>query len=310
MNNQQHLVLGGSGSVGFAVIKELQRKNLLVKTVERSKEVQGVETIKADLLDFEQTKKVIQGASYVYLCVGLPYNSQSWMRDWPRVMRNVIDACATANARLIFLDNVYMYGPPPLAVPFDENHPQNPTTKKGKARKETADLLLEAHRSGKVKAVIGRSADFYGPGSTNSTFYFSFLERMLTGKQPQSIFRKGINHTYAYTTDNGRALVALALDNSTYGQVWHLPVGRPITFDEIVYIFNKVMDTNYKISYLPRILLPFLSIFVGTLNEVREMLYQFDDEYVMSFEKFQKHFPDFKVTSYEEGVKGMINSFK
>jgi len=33
------------------------------------------------------------------------------------------------------------------------------------------------------------------------------------------------------------------------------------------------------------------------------MLYQFDNTYDMSWDKFHKKFPDFKVTSYEDGIK-------
>ena len=40
------------------------------------------------------------------------------------------------------------------------------------------------------------------------------------------------------------------------------------------------------------------------------MLYQFQSEYIMSFDKFAAHFPDFQVSTYEEGVQEMIASFQ
>jgi uncharacterized protein YbjT (DUF2867 family) len=54
-NNQMHIVLGGAGGVGNAVLRELENRGIPAKTVERSKEVSGVHTIKADLLDLDQT---------------------------------------------------------------------------------------------------------------------------------------------------------------------------------------------------------------------------------------------------------------
>lgn len=310
MTNQLHTVLGASGATGRAVIQVLQNRNLTVRAVERSVKIKGVESIKADLLNSEQTKNAIQGSTYVYLCVGLPYRSDIWLKDFPHLMQNVIDACVATNANLIFFDNVYMYGVPPLAIPFDENHPQNPITKKGIARKQTADLLLKAIKENKLKAVIGRSADFYGPYAVNSPFYISFLDRMLIHKTPQSISKSGIKHTYAYSNDNGKALVELALTPSTYGDVWHLPVGDPIIIEEVLAIFNKELGTNYKISFLPPLMRKILSLFIPVLKEAGEMVYQFNDEYIMSFDKFKKQFPDFKVTPYEQGIKEMINSFK
>jgi len=307
---QLHTILGASGAIGRAVVHELQSKGVRVQAVERSAKLNGINTIQADLLNNADAIKAIQGSTHVYLCVGLPYRSDVWLENWPLLMRNVIDACLATDAILIFLDNIYMYGPAPLSVPFDENHLQYPTTRKGEARKQTADLLQRAIKERNLKAVIGRSADFYGPYAVNSPFYISFLQRMLQGKAPQSIAKPGIKHTYAFTADNGKALVALALDTTTYGQTWHLPVGEPVTIEEITAVFNKELGTNFKTNFLHPVMIKILSLFISPLKEAGEMLYQFDHEYIMSFEKFKKHFPDFNVTTYEQGIREMIKSFK
>ncbi len=310
MNNTLHTVLGASGAVGRAVIRELQFRNLPIRAVERQSVHPQLHTVEADLLKPEDARRAIAGSSHVYLCIGLPYRADVWQAQWPLVMENVIDACAEAGANLIFFDNVYMYGPPPLSVPFDENHPQQPVTNKGKARRQTAEMLLQAFDSGKVNGVIGRAADFYGPYAVNSPFYISFLERMLQGKAPQSLFPLDVKHTYAYTNDLGQALVMLALDPSTYQQVWHLPVGEPATIIEVTDIFNKVMGNAYRTSFIPGLMQQVLSVFILPIREVREMIYQFQSPYVMSYEKFRKHFPDFRTTSYEVGIRAMIESFQ
>ncbi len=162
MENQIHTVLGASGAIGKAVTHELKKRNLTGRAVERTTKLEGIETIKADLLIEDEAIKAIQHSSFVYLCVGLPYQSKVWQRDWPTIIKNVITACEKTNAKLIFFDNVYMYEPAPLSIPFTEEHSQHPTTKKGIARKKTADLLNKAIAEKRIKAVIGRSADFYG----------------------------------------------------------------------------------------------------------------------------------------------------
>lgn len=310
MNTQLHLVLGGHGAIGQAVIKELQSKDMFVKAVERSKEVKSVETIKADILNLTDTKRAVKGASFVYLCIGIKYNSNIWAEQWPVMMSNVIEACKEENATLIFLDNVYMYGPSPLTIPFSETHPQKPESKKGKTRKEISDMLLDAFKNGKVKGVIGRAADIYGPAAVNSPFYIVFLENILKGKSPQFLGKPGVKHTYANTIDIGRALVALALDESTYGQVWHLPAGQPVTIEEVVQIFNKELNSDFTVSFMPNFLLGLMSLFIPPIKEAKEMIYQFDNEYIMSFEKFRDHFPEFKTTNYDVGIREMIMSFK
>jgi len=310
MQNKIHTVLGASGATGKAVTHELKKRNLTVRAVERTTKLEGIETIKADLLIEDEAIKAIQNSFFVYLCVGLPYQSKVWQRDWLKLMKNVITACEKTNAKLIFFDNVYMYGPAPLSIPFTEEHAQYPTTKKGIARKNTADLLLKAIVEKRIKAVIGRSADFYGEFAVNSPFYISFLQNMLKGKAPQVLGKKDIGHTYAYSGDNGKALVALALDDSTYGQVWHLPVGKPITFAEANIMLNVSLGTNFKVGYVPKLMRKVLSIFIPPISEVEEMLYQFESKYEMSCEKFMEHFPYFKITPYQKGIQAMVQSFK
>jgi nucleoside-diphosphate-sugar epimerase len=160
-----------------------------------------------------------------------------------------------------------------------------------------------------VQAVIGRSADFYGP-SLNSTLYISFLQNMLKGKSPQTIGTLDAPHTFAHTSDNGRALVELALDESTYGQVWHLPVSRPVTLLEVNELFNRELGTSFKLASLSTLMLSLLGLFIPSLKEIKEMLYQFESPYIMSDKKFRKHFPEFQVTRFEDGVKEMVEFFK
>jgi nucleoside-diphosphate-sugar epimerase len=309
MKKQLHIVLGGSGAIGQSVILSLKKRNIKTIAVERSKKIKNTETRLVDLLDQEQTALSLADATHVYLCVGLPYNTKIWKREWPILAESVIRACEKSGAKLIFLDNVYMYGPKPLAVPFDETHQQIPSSQKGIVRKEVADMILSAHSEKRIQAVIGRSADFYGPNAVNSALYTSFLERMLRGKAPQSLSKQGIKHTYAFSLDNGDALVRLALDATTYGEVWHLPVGDAVTVDYMLELMNNCLNTAFKVSYLGTATTTILSLFIPIIKEVKEMLYQFDNTYIMSDAKFRQHFPDFSSTPYPEGISVMIDSF-
>ncbi|MDF2883698.1 MAG: dependent epimerase/dehydratase family [Clostridiaceae bacterium] len=310
MKDELHVVLGASGAIGQAVISELKLKGLSIRAVYRTKRTAEIDAFNADLLNLNQTINAVKGAAYVYLCIGIPYKSKYWLSQWPKIMENVITACEKTRATLIFFDDVYMYGPSPLKVPFNESHNQSPVSEKGFARKKTSDLLMEAHNAGRIKAVIGRSADFYGPNAVNSSFYSGFLERMLLGKSPVSLSRINVKHTYAYTLDNGRALVALALDKETYGQVWHLPASEPVTIEEAVIKINHILCTNYKVLMIPGFIQPIIGLIVPIIKEAREMIYQFNNPYIIDFSKFKNHFPDFKVTSFDEGIKAMVNSFR
>lgn len=309
MQDELHIIIGGAGTIGRATIDALRAKNKQVISVGRAHDTDGVENRKADMLIADQAKQAVAGATHVYLCLGLPYDTKTWQRQWPVIMQNTIDACAETGAKLIFFDNAYLYSRP-LPQPFTEDKPQVPATKKGRIRKQIADMLLAAHKEGKVRAVIGRSADFYGPHVVNSQLYVAFLERILEGKHPFSLYKLHVPHTYAYVPDAGRALVRLAFDDNAYGEAWHLPVGDPITIAEIAEQFNLALGTRRAVRKIPGFALAILSLFIPILREAREMSYQFNQPYIMSSQKFLDRYPDFIVTPNSDGLQAMAESFK
>jgi hypothetical protein len=77
----------------------------------------------------------------VYLVAGLKYDTKTWQEQWPKVMRNTIDACKKHNSKLIFFDNVYAYGL--VTGAMTEGTPFNPNSKKGEIRARIATMLLE-----------------------------------------------------------------------------------------------------------------------------------------------------------------------
>src|ERR1039458_6465894 len=107
----KHTILGAGGSIGNSLTNELLKSNESVRLVSRSSySLKGAESFKADISSYEETSKSVEGSDFVYLLAGLPYDRKVWSELWPKIMKNVIDACKNHNAKLIFFDNVYMYG--------------------------------------------------------------------------------------------------------------------------------------------------------------------------------------------------------
>ncbi len=315
---ERHIVLGAAGPAGRSVVAALQEKvasglDAEIVTAGRRDAGEWGEAVtyrRIDLRDREATTRGVADCTHVYLCVGLPYDVKVWRREWPLVMGNVIAGCEAAGALLVFLDNVYMYGPRPLSRPFDESHPQEPPSRKGEVRKEIAAMALDAHRQGRVRAVIGRAADFYGPGVQNSALYISFLERMVAGKAPMGLAPPEVPHTYTYVPDIGPALVALAGADDAWGAAWHLPVSEAVTMEEVCGRFNTLLNTDFSYRQAPRLFLKAMGLFVTPVGELMEMLYQFDDPYIVDDGAFRRRFPDVPTTSFEEGSSVMVESFR
>jgi len=155
MNGDElHVVLGASGGTGSAIVRELIFRGHRVRAVSRGGGApDGAEGMKADVSTREGARAAVQGASVVYHAAQPPYTR--WPEEFPPMTDAILDGAASAGAKLVFADNLYMYGPG-NPQPITEETPQRATGRKGRTRILMAERLLEAHRSGSVRVAIGR----------------------------------------------------------------------------------------------------------------------------------------------------------
>jgi nucleoside-diphosphate-sugar epimerase len=105
-------ILGANGVIARELAKTLPQYTSEIRLVSRiPKQINKTDLIlSADITDYGQTLKAVENSEVVYLTVGLDYNINTWQVKWPLIMQNVINACKKSNAKLVFFDNVYMYG--------------------------------------------------------------------------------------------------------------------------------------------------------------------------------------------------------
>lgn len=216
------VILGGGGSIGKELIKELKNYTDKVRVVGRNPQRinEDDELCVADLTQKEQVEKAIQGADIAYLTVGLSYKTKVWQAQWPTIITNVIDACKKHKTKLVFFDNVYMYDADYLSPMFEETE-IHPSSKKGKVRAKIAQMILDEIASGKLEALIARSADFYGPAINNSVLNETVYKNLKAGKKANWFHSTKYKHNFTYTPDAGKATALLGNTNSAFGQVWH-----------------------------------------------------------------------------------------
>ena len=298
-----HTILGANGTIANELIPVLQSKGQQIRLVSRkSGSIPGAENIIADVTDRDSVFDAVKGSDCVYLLVGLEYNLKVWKATWPVIMRNVIDACKAAGAALIFFDNVYMYGR--VEGEMTESTPFRPCSEKGKIRAALDEMLLAEMKSGSLRAIIAKSADFYGPRSlATSVAGLMVFDKMKKGKTAQWFANAKVPHSFTYTPDAAQGLYLLATTPSAYGQTWHLPTASPaITGTEFVALAAKYMNAANKVQTLPKWLVKMIGIFIPIMKELGEMLYQTEFAYHFDSSKFEKAF-QFTPTSYEEGIK-------
>lgn len=296
-------ILGANGTIGIEVSKRLPQYTDKIRQVSRNprKVNSSDETVSANLLDYLQTERAVAGSDVAYLMAGLKYDTRVWKDQWPKIMRNTIDACKKHNCKLVFFDNVYAYGH--VSGSMMEDTPFNPISKKGEIRARIATMLLDEMKAKNISGMIVRSADFYGPGVTQSVIYETVTKRIKAAKSPQWIGDPKTIHTFTYTPDAGTTVALLGNTPGAYDQTWHaLTSTEIISGEDFVRMACEATGRQYKgVNSMPKFLVRTLGLFIPVLREFVEMMYQFESDYIFDSSKVANAF-GLKATTYKIGI--------
>jgi nucleoside-diphosphate-sugar epimerase len=303
-------ILGAGGAISNELVKLLAARKQAFRLVARNPHIVpgAAEIISSDLSDQDQTIRAVAGSSVVHLLVGLKYDHKLWAEMWPRIMANTIEACKRASAKLIFFDNVYMYGK--VGGPMTEETPFKPCSKKGEIRAKIATSLSNEWKAGALTAMIARAADFYGPDTRNGVPNVLVFEPFAKNKKASWLANDLVPHSYTFTVDAAQSLVTLAESQSSFNQTWHLPTTpNPPTGKEFIAMAAKELGVAPRYRILSRPMVRVVGWFDPTVGEVREMFYQNDSPYLFDSSKFARAF-GFSGTPYAEGIRATAASFK
>jgi nucleoside-diphosphate-sugar epimerase len=298
-----HVILGAGGAIGTPLAAELLARQQKVRAVSRSGVAPtGVEAVRADLNNPDEVLQAVADGSTVYLLAGLKYDRRVWQAQWPRIMKHVVRACSARGARLVFFDNVYLYGR--VDGPMTEDTPVRPASRKGEIRAGIIDFLQNEIATGRVTAAIARAADFYGPhADRTSVASILVFQRLAAGKSAQVFVDADRKHSYTYTLDCAKALCQLADADDAFGQAWHLPTAHPaLTGREFIELAAKALGVAPRVAVLPAWLMKTLGLVVPMMRELAEMLYQNDRDYLFDSSKFERRFA-FTPTPYADGIR-------
>ncbi|HLJ61479.1 MAG TPA: NAD-dependent epimerase/dehydratase family protein [bacterium] len=303
-------ILGAGGAIGNELVKLLAARGQPIRLVGRKpRETPGAtETVSADITDKDQTIRAVAGSSVVHLLVGLKYDHKCWQELWPRVMSNTIEACKRAGAKLVFFDNVYMYGR--VSGPMTEETPFNPCSKKGDTRAKIATTLINEWTSGALTGMIARSADFYGPGARNGVANVLVFEPFSRQQKASWLVNDAVPHSYTYAPDAAQSLVLLAEWGPAWNQTWHVPTTpHPLTGRAFVSLAATALGVAPKYRVLSKPMIRLAGWFNPLVAESYEMLYQSESPYLFDSSKFARRF-GFAGTPYADGIRTTAASFR
>ena len=285
-------VVFGAGPLGLAVTKQLRAQGLSARLATRTgrpgatSETGGVEWVRADAADPASAAAVCAGATVVYHCAGAPYNR--WPELLPGMLEGIIAGARSAGATLVYGDNLYMYGP--VAGPLTETLPDASTSTKGALRARLARRLLDAHKRGELRAAIGRGSDFFGPYAITSHAGERVFPRALAGKAAEVVGDPEKLHTFTFIDDFARALVILGSREEALGHAWHVPNAPTVTTRAFVEQVFRAAGTRPRLRAAPRWLLGIVGLFDPVVRELRETLYQFEQDFVVDSNRFTETF--------------------
>lgn len=290
--SELHVVLG-TGAIGRATVEKLVRRGKTVRMVNRSGRIDevpaGVEVIASDLYEQANVREVTRGAKVVYQCSQPRYSE--WTEKFPPLQQSIIDGLTGSGAKLVIVENLYMYGVM-NGRPLSEDMPHKAHTRKGKTRSEMNEAALAAHQAGKVRVAIARGSDFFGPwGLATTVLGERTFYSMLQGKAANLVGNIDVPHTHTYTKDFGKALVILGEREEADGQVWHVPNDNPrVTQREMVKMIAQEMGIKPKMNAMGKSMMWIGGLFIPEAREVVEMMYEFEQPFIVDSSKFEGTF--------------------
>ncbi|WP_410566216.1 NAD-dependent epimerase/dehydratase family protein [Amycolatopsis sp. cmx-4-61] len=216
------VVVTGAGAAGLPTARQFAESGERVRQITRSGRGADhplVERIAADITDPDRLTELTEGARVLINCA-VPALDR-WATDLPPMAAALLTAVERTGAGYVMLGNTYGYGP--VDGPMTEDLPMAATTVKGRVRARMWLDALAAHEAGRARVTEVRAAGFLGAGPVGA--YAAFvLGPVLAGETASFPGDLDAPHSWNYTEDIARTLVAASRDDRAWGRPWHVPV--------------------------------------------------------------------------------------
>ena len=302
----------GYGPTGIATAERLIARGTPVRIVQRKRPASlpaGAEFMACDALDAGQVLRAMAGAEQAVITIGFEYVGKVWKAAWPKATANFIAAAEATRARIVHIDNMYMYGPQ-SAAPLHEDLPLTTYGVKPAARADVTRMWQKAAREGRIRWASLRAPDFYGPGVDRSHIGETGLGAIAQGKSAMLLMSPDQPHAFAYVPDIARAALSL-LDagDDAFNQVWHVPCAPTRTPRQVLEIGADAIGQKLKLMAMPTLGLRLMGVFSPFLRECIEMRFTWNRPYHVDATKFARRFWG-DATPLEVGVPETVRAFR
>lgn len=307
-------LFGAAGAIGNSIAAALRAQKQPYRVVGRNKaELEKAfgadplaEIVTWDPDDPASVRTACSGVDTLIYLIGVPYNH---FVLHPVLMQKTLDGAIAEHVnRFVLIGTVYPYGRA-RTPKVSEDHPREPHTFKGRMRKAQEDLLLKAHREGRIQATILRLPDFYGPNIERSLLD-SLFKAATRGGKADMIGPIDLPHEFIYVPDAGPVVLTLAEKPEAYGKWWNLAGPGAITQREIATKAFALAGREPKIRVAGRTVLRIVGLFNPIVRELVEMHYLVTEPVLMDDSAIHRLLGDVHKTPYDEGIRRTFEAYK
>lgn len=296
-------VIVGAGAIGSSTALQLADAGEEVRLVTRSGSGPAhlnIERVAADAADPATLSRLSRNATAIYNCANPPYNT--WPTDWPPLAGSLLTAAETSGAPLAITGNLYVYGP--VNRPMTPDLPLAATSVKGRVRVKMWEDAVEAYSAGRISGVTEvRASDFIANRHSVIELALPAIRAGRTVRLPGPV---DVPHTFTYTADVARSLIALARDERAWGRAWHVPSPPAVTMRELVRrVARAGGHPEPTVRSYPGPVIYMAGWFDAFAKEFREMSYQFERPFVLDSSETEKVF-GLRATDLDEALAATV----
>lgn len=258
------LVTGGLGFVGSSLCIKLVELGADVSIVDNMLPREGanmfnIEPVKnkvnvniSDIRNADSMNHLVKGLDYVFHIAGQvnhvdsvknPLNDLSINVEGTLIIMEAL-RMNNPNAKVIFTGTRGEYGSS-LKLPVAESHAINPIGIYAITNFAAERIVLTYHNLHNIKSVCLRITNTYGPRhqmAHDEYGVFNWFIRKAMDNETIPLFGDGrILRDYLYIDDLTESLVATALSDKVYGEVYNVGSGIPVSFIELA---NKIIEIS------------------------------------------------------------------
>jgi len=297
-----HTILGAGGTTANELTKVLLQNGQKIRLVSKHRiatKTKDISWKRGDLMKYHDVLEAVKGSAIVYICNEVGYSKADWKSKWPVVMTSVIDACKQTQARVIFVDDPYMYGK--VCGKITEETPYNPCSFKGEVQAEIALQFMNEIKAGNLRGAIARAPGFYGTDSMQSILDAMVLNRFSKKLSAKWFGDIGLLHNFGYMPDIAKSIYLLGKHTEGDGQIWHTPTAAPMTGVKFIETAAKIYKTAPAYIRVNKWMLRVIALFHQAAACQVELFYCWEHDYNFVSSKFEKFF-ELEPTSYELGI--------